>query len=125
IRLRPILMTTAAMVVGLLPLLTASGAGAASRFSIGLVVVTGMSIGTLFTLFVLPAVYTVLGGNHRPAVTAARDAELEAVSWKENCPAPRPDGRDAGQFTAFERAPVSAASRNGGSGPTCDARSCG
>jgi multidrug efflux pump len=80
IRLRPILMTTAAMVVGLLPLLTASGAGAASRFSIGLVVVTGMSIGTLFTLFVLPAVYTVLGSNHRPAVTAARDAEIEAVS---------------------------------------------
>ena len=57
VRLRPILMTTAAMVTGLLPLLTASGAGAASRFSIGLVVVAGMSIGTLFTLFVLPAVY--------------------------------------------------------------------
>ncbi|MBV9559155.1 MAG: efflux RND transporter permease subunit, partial [Bradyrhizobium sp.] len=50
IRLRPILMTTAAMVTGLIPLLTASGAGAASRFSIGLVVVAGMSIGTLFTL---------------------------------------------------------------------------
>ena len=57
IRLRPILMTTAAMVTGLIPLLTATGAGAASRFSIGLVVVSGMSIGTLFTLFVLPAVY--------------------------------------------------------------------
>ncbi|MFX4424043.1 efflux RND transporter permease subunit, partial [Acinetobacter baumannii] len=45
IRLRPILMTTAAMVTGLIPLLTATGAGAASRFSIGLVVVAGMSIG--------------------------------------------------------------------------------
>ncbi|HEV2334391.1 MAG TPA: efflux RND transporter permease subunit, partial [Stellaceae bacterium] len=59
VRLRPILMTTAAMVVGLVPLLTAAGAGAASRFSIGVVVVAGMSVGTLFTLFVLPAVYTV------------------------------------------------------------------
>ncbi|MGC2126867.1 MAG: multidrug efflux RND transporter permease subunit, partial [Methylovirgula sp.] len=57
VRLRPILMTTAAMVTGLFPLLIATGAGAASRFSIGLVVVSGMSIGTLFTLFVLPAVY--------------------------------------------------------------------
>ncbi len=64
IRLRPILMTTAAMVTGLIPLLTATGAGAASRFSIGLVVVAGMSIGTLFTLFVLPAVYVVLATDH-------------------------------------------------------------
>jgi multidrug efflux pump len=80
IRLRPILMTTAAMVVGLVPLLVASGAGAASRFSIGLVIVAGMSIGTLFTLFVLPAVYCVLGSDHRPAVTAARDAEIASVS---------------------------------------------
>jgi multidrug efflux pump len=80
IRLRPILMTTAAMVVGLIPLLTASGAGAASRFSIGLVVVAGMSIGTLFTLFVLPAVYGLIGSDHRAAVTAAREAELAAAS---------------------------------------------
>ena len=65
IRLRPILMTTAAMVTGLIPLLTATGAGAASRFSIGLVVVAGMSIGTLFTLFVLPAVYVVIATDHR------------------------------------------------------------
>ena len=65
VRLRPILMTTAAMVTGLLPLLTATGAGAASRFSIGLVVVAGMSIGTLFTLFVLPAVYVAIATDHR------------------------------------------------------------
>ena len=58
-------MTTAAMVAGLLPLLTATGAGAASRFSIGLVVVSGMMIGTLFTLFVLPAVYVAIATNHR------------------------------------------------------------
>jgi multidrug efflux pump len=79
VRLRPILMTTAAMVVGLLPLLTASGAGAASRFSIGLVIVSGMSIGTLFTLFVLPTVYTFLASDHRPARTAKREAEIRGV----------------------------------------------
>jgi len=79
VRLRPILMTTAAMVVGLVPLLTASGAGAASRFSIGVVVVAGMSIGTLFTLFVLPAVYVVLGSDHRASAGAAREAEIAAV----------------------------------------------
>ncbi|WP_296250484.1 multidrug efflux RND transporter permease subunit [Pseudomonas sp. UBA4194] len=60
IRLRPILMTTAAMVFGMLPLILATGAGAVSRFDIGLVIATGMSVGTLFTLFVLPCVYTVL-----------------------------------------------------------------
>ena len=64
IRLRPILMTTAAMVVGMVPLLIASGAGAASRYSIGLVIAAGMSIGTLFTLFVTPAVYTYVARDH-------------------------------------------------------------
>jgi multidrug efflux pump len=72
VRLRPILMTTAAMVAGLLPLLFASGAGAASRFALGVVVVAGMSIGTLFTLFVLPAVYTLLATDHRETARAAR-----------------------------------------------------
>jgi multidrug efflux pump len=76
IRLRPILMTTAAMVTGLIPLLTATGAGAASRFSIGLVVVSGMSIGTLFTLFVLPAVYVVLATDHRAAADNERAREI-------------------------------------------------
>ncbi|MGN1394206.1 MAG: efflux RND transporter permease subunit [Succinivibrionaceae bacterium] len=66
VRLRPILMTTAAMVAGLLPLLYASGAGAASRFSIGLVIVAGLSIGTMFTLFVLPVIYSYLGQEHKP-----------------------------------------------------------
>ncbi|HYD69271.1 MexW/MexI family multidrug efflux RND transporter permease subunit [Azospirillum sp.] len=80
VRLRPILMTTAAMVVGLLPLLTASGAGAASRFSIGLVIVAGMLIGTLFTLFVLPAVYTLLATDHRAAAHSSRAREIAAVS---------------------------------------------
>jgi multidrug efflux pump len=76
IRLRPILMTTAAMVTGLIPLLTASGAGAASRFSIGLVVVAGMSIGTLFTLFVLPAVYVTLATDHQARATSDRTKQI-------------------------------------------------
>jgi multidrug efflux pump len=75
VRLRPILMTTAAMVVGLFPLLTATGAGAASRFSIGIVIVAGMTIGTLFTLFVLPTVYTVLARDHREAAATEREQE--------------------------------------------------
>jgi multidrug efflux pump len=64
IRLRPILMTTAAMVLGVVPLLLATGAGAVSRFNMGLVITTGLSIGTLFTIFVVPAVYMVLGAEH-------------------------------------------------------------
>ncbi|HWD60559.1 MAG TPA: multidrug efflux RND transporter permease subunit [Stellaceae bacterium] len=80
VRLRPILMTTAAMVVGLFPLVTAAGAGAASRFSIGIVVVCGMSIGTLFTLFVLPAVYTVLAKDHVAAAHSVRARELAQIT---------------------------------------------
>jgi multidrug efflux pump len=76
VRLRPILMTTAAMVTGLFPLLTATGAGAASRFSIGLVVVSGMTIGTLFTLFVLPAVYVALATDHRAGADSQRTKEI-------------------------------------------------
>ncbi|MEJ0049715.1 MAG: multidrug efflux RND transporter permease subunit [Methylovirgula sp.] len=81
VRLRPILMTTAAMVTGLIPLVVASGAGAASRFSIGLVVVSGMSIGTMFTLFVLPAVYTVLAKDHRAEANSTRRKEIAAVDF--------------------------------------------
>lgn len=64
LRLRPILMTTAAMVVGVVPLLIATGAGAEARFAIGLVISTGMAIGTAFTLFVVPMVYTFIGATH-------------------------------------------------------------
>ncbi|WP_342654572.1 multidrug efflux RND transporter permease subunit [Pseudomonas sp. F3-2] len=63
IRLRPVLMTTAAMVFGMVPLILATGAGAVSRFDIGLVIATGMSVGTLFTLFVLPCVYALLASR--------------------------------------------------------------
>jgi multidrug efflux pump len=65
IRLRPILMTTAAMVFGVIPLVVASGAGAAGRYSMGLVIFTGLSIGTLFTLFVVPAMYMALASEHK------------------------------------------------------------
>ncbi|MCH9716501.1 MAG: efflux RND transporter permease subunit, partial [Gammaproteobacteria bacterium] len=64
-RLRPILMTTAAMVFGVSPLLFASGAGAVSRFDIGLVISSGLLIGTCFTLFVVPTMYTYLAADHR------------------------------------------------------------
>jgi len=64
VRLRPILMTTAAMVLGVVPLVIASGAGAAGRHAMGLVIFTGLSIGTFFTLFVVPAMYLFLGAEH-------------------------------------------------------------
>jgi multidrug efflux pump len=81
LRLRPILMTTGAMVLGALPLALATGAGAESRQQIGWVIVGGMSFGTLLTLFVIPTVYTLLAARHRPqgeegpAVTAHQPAE--------------------------------------------------
>jgi multidrug efflux pump len=80
IRLRPILMTTAAMVVAMVPLLIADGAGAAARFAIGVVIAAGMTIGTLFTLFVTPAVYTYIAREHK------RDAAAG-----ERSPAARPE----------------------------------
>jgi multidrug efflux pump len=64
IRLRPILMTTAAMVLGVIPLITATGAGAVSRFDMGLVIASGLTVGTLFTLFVVPAVYLLIATDH-------------------------------------------------------------
>ncbi len=66
IRLRPILMTTAAMVFGVVPLVIASGAGAAGRHAMGIVIFTGMAIGTLFTLFIVPAMYMAIAARHRP-----------------------------------------------------------
>ncbi|MDE8344155.1 MAG: efflux RND transporter permease subunit, partial [Acidocella sp.] len=72
IRLRPILMTTAAMVLGVLPLVLASGAGAAARVNMGVVIAGGLSIGTMFTLFVVPAVYMVLSGPKTPTSKAAQ-----------------------------------------------------
>jgi multidrug efflux pump len=75
-RLRPILMTTAAMALGVLPLVIAQGAGAAGRHAMGLVIFTGLTIGTLFTLFVVPAFYLWIGSVHHaepvdPSLTPA------------------------------------------------------
>ncbi len=76
IRLRPILMTTAAMVFGVVPLIMATGAGAASRFNMGLVIASGLAIGTLFTLFVLPAVYLAIAARHHAEHAAAEPTAL-------------------------------------------------
>jgi multidrug efflux pump len=67
-RLRPILMTTAATVVGHLPLVFAHGPGAGARNSIGIMLVSGMIIGTMFTLFVVPSIYILVARTHRAAV---------------------------------------------------------
>ena len=67
LRLRPILMTTGAMVLGSVPLALATGAGAESRQQIGWVIVGGLTIGTFFTLFVVPTVYTLLARREREA----------------------------------------------------------
>lgn len=75
IRLRPVLMTTAALVMAMVPLLLASGPGAAARYSMGLVIAAGMTIGTAFTLFVVPAVYLYLAHEdkaHEPSISTSR-----------------------------------------------------
>ena len=64
LRLRPILMTTGAMVLGAIPLALAHGAGAESRQPIGWVIVGGLLLGTVLTLFVVPAVYALLARRH-------------------------------------------------------------
>jgi len=82
-RLRPILMTTCAMVAGLIPLLFAAGAGAHSRFDLGLVLVVGMLVGTLFTLLVLPTMYSIIAVDHRSAADSPRVKELALADVSE------------------------------------------
>jgi len=84
-RLRPILMTTAATVFGHLPLVFASGPGAGARNSIGITLVSGMIIGTAFTLFVVPSVY-MLVAHARERAVAREAAELEAVAGAVTAP---------------------------------------
>ncbi len=81
-RLRPVLMTSAATVFGHLPLILATGPGAAARNSIGMVLVTGMTVGTLFTLFVVPVLYVMIAAQHRsPESQSTPDAvEPEALT---------------------------------------------
>ena len=78
-RLRPVLMTSVATIAGHLPLTLVTGAGAAARNSIGLVLVGGMTIGTIFTLFVLPSLYILLAKDHR-AVAGVQEAAAEPVA---------------------------------------------
>jgi len=82
LRLRPILMTTGAMVLGAVPLAFATGAGAEARHQIGWVIVGGMSFGTLFTLFIVPIVYLVLSGKHA-AVEAGAQKPAAALTGEE------------------------------------------
>jgi multidrug efflux pump len=88
LRLRPILMTTFAMVLGSLPLALSSGAGAESRQQIGWVIVGGLSFGTILTLFLIPAVYLMLARVRRPAA-ATSTAGLMAASERDQSPSPR------------------------------------
>ncbi len=87
IRLRPILMTTAAMVLGVLPLVTATGAGAAGRFNMGLVIMTGVAIGTVFTLFVVPAMYLFLAAEHGTAQVSAPGPSPAEPAAEQPCAA--------------------------------------
>lgn len=78
IRLRPIFMTTVALIVAMVPLLTAAGPGAVSRFHIGLTIASGLGIGTLFTLFVLPAFYVLLARDHSAMSKAVEESPVES-----------------------------------------------
>ncbi len=76
IRLRPILMTTCAMVFGVVPLLMASGPGAESRFDMGLVIATGLTIGALISLYVVPVIYTYVATT-KAKITGPADAGID------------------------------------------------
>jgi multidrug efflux pump len=78
-RLRPILMTTAATVMGHMPLVFARGPGAGARNSIGFMLVTGMIIGTAFTLFVVPSIYVLVAKTHKKIETAEPEAEVREL----------------------------------------------
>ena len=83
VRLRPVLMTSVATVCGHFPLTLVTGAGAAARNSIGIVVVSGMALGTIFTLLVIPSIYVLIAKQHT-------GEELGAVG-REDLDAPEPD----------------------------------
>jgi multidrug efflux pump len=88
-RLRPILMTTGATIAGHFPLTLVTGAGAAARNSIGLVLVGGMAIGSLFTLFIIPSIYMLIAKDH----SKDRVQEDASVDMEEPVDQPVPQGR--------------------------------
>ena len=99
IRLRPIMMTSAATVAGHFPLTLVTGAGAAARNSIGLVLVGGMTIGTIFTLFIVPSLYMLLAREHheKSLMDVGWDDTAEDVDLTpELAPALAPDGNGNG-----------------------------
>jgi multidrug efflux pump len=83
LRLRPVLMTTAATVMGHFPLVIVTGAGAEARNSIGIILVAGMAIGTLFTLFILPSVYLWLAKETDPQQAGARSESADSTSMQQ------------------------------------------
>ena len=87
IRLRPIMMTTAATVAGHFPLTLVSGAGAAARNSIGLVLVGGMTIGTIFTLFIVPSLYMLIAKEHHETPVGS-DGDEDVEPFREEEPEP-------------------------------------
>ena len=88
IRLRPVLMTTIATVAGHMPLVFVTGAGAKARNSIGLVLVGGMTIGTLFTLFIVPSLYVLIAKTHHEG---REDLDVEVDSAEEPAPEATPE----------------------------------
>jgi multidrug efflux pump len=87
-RLRPILMTTAATVMGHFPLVIATGPGAGARNSIGIMLVSGMIIGTMFTLFVVPSIYMLVAKKHAVDASAARDEDFDVPPSLQPRPSP-------------------------------------
>jgi len=99
IRLRPVMMTSVATVCGHFPLTLVSGAGAAARNSIGLVLVGGMTIGTIFTLFIVPSLYMLIAKEHHEKSLAEAEEEPTGEDvdlFPEYAPAVAPDGNGNG-----------------------------
>ncbi|MEM1435640.1 MAG: efflux RND transporter permease subunit [Pseudomonadota bacterium] len=86
-RYRPILMTTVAMLMAMVPLLLATGPGSVSRFQMGLVIFAGLGLGTLFTLFVVPAVYVLLARDRAAAGRSQHDADQPGTAVADAAPA--------------------------------------
>jgi multidrug efflux pump len=91
VRLRPVLMTTAATICGHFPLTLVSGAGAAARNSIGITIVAGMALGTLFTLLVIPSLYVLIAKDHAGEEKGAIARDLDEVSHPSHMPEPEPE----------------------------------
>jgi len=85
-RLRPVLMTTGATIGGHFPLILVTGAGAAARNSIGLVLVGGMAVGTLFTLFIVPSIYMLVAKDHRKDRARQDAISAEETAYKPSAP---------------------------------------